>query len=72
MFDSVSERILRIHLKSHLGFVSLIAMYTPTNVPCNEEEIETFYLSLQSVVGQVSERNLLLIMGTSKLELGMT
>ena len=32
VFDPVSERILRIHLKSHTGFMSLIAVYAPTKI----------------------------------------
>ena len=72
MFHPVSERILRIRLKSHIGFMSLIAVYAPTNVPGNEEQTEAFYQSLQSVVEQVPVRDMLLIMGISMLGLGMT
>ena len=43
VFDPVSERILRIRLKSHIGVMSLIAVDSPTNVPGNEEEFEAFY-----------------------------
>ena len=55
MFDPLSERILRIFLKSHVGFVSLTAVYVPTNVFGNEEDTEAFYQSRQSVVGLVPE-----------------
>ena len=70
VFDPVSERILRIRLKSHTGFVSLIAVYAPTNVPGNEEETEAFYQSLQSVVEQVPVRDMLLIMGDFNARVG--
>ena len=43
---TMSERILRIRLKSHVGFVFLIAVNAPTNIPGNEEETEAFYQSL--------------------------
>ena len=32
-FDLISERIVCIHMKSHVGFVSIIAVYAPTNEP---------------------------------------
>ena len=70
VFHPVSERILRIRLKSHIGFMSLIAVYAPTNVPGNEEETETFYQSLQSVVEQVPVRDMLLIMGDFNARVG--
>ena len=70
VFHPVSERILRIRLKSHIGFMSLIAVYAPTNVPGNEEETEAFYQSLQSVVEQVPVRDMLLIMGDFNARVG--
>ena len=46
-FDPVSERILRVRLKSHTGFLSLIAVYAPTNEPMKEEKSLAFYQALQ-------------------------
>ena len=70
VFHPVSERIPRIRLKSHIGFMSLIAVYAPTNVPGNEEETEAFYQSLQSVVEQVPVRDMLLILGDFNARVG--
>ena len=44
--EPVSERILQILLKSHTGFLSLIAVYAPINEPTSEEESEAFFKTL--------------------------
>ena len=69
-FDSISERIIHIRLKSHTGFVSLLAVCTPTNEPGNEEEMVEFYELLQECLRQVPERDMLLIMGDFNARVG--
>ena len=39
---SVSERMIRLWLKSHTGFLPLIVVYDPTNEPANEEDSIVF------------------------------
>ena len=51
--DPVSERMLRLRLKSHTGYLSLIAVYAPTNEPKSVTESDAFYEELQECVRQV-------------------
>ena len=43
----VDERIMRLRLKLGLGFMSVVAVCTPTEV-CETEEKEMFYAKLDS------------------------
>ncbi len=45
----VDERIMRVRLKHTLGFMSLVAVYAPTEMRETEEK-ETFYAKLDSVL----------------------
>ena len=38
VFNPVPKRIIRVRLKLHTGFVSLIAVYAQTNESINESE----------------------------------
>ena len=42
-FTPVSDKLLRMHMKSHIGFVFIVVVYAPTNEPGREEESEKFY-----------------------------
>ena len=42
MFDPVSERIIRLRLELHTGFVSFTVVYFPTNQSKNESETREF------------------------------
>ena len=44
----VSERILRVHLKLHTGYLSLIAVYASTND--DQSESDQFYQGLQTTI----------------------
>ena len=70
VFDSVSKRILCIRLKLHTGFVTLVAMYAPTNELRNEEESVEFYQALQDTVRQVPERDMLIVLGDFNARVG--
>ena len=61
--DPVSERILRLRMKSHTGYMSLIAVYAPTNKPKSAEKSDAFYEELQECVRQVPRGDMLLILG---------
>ena len=58
----VDERIMAVRLRHSLGFVSLIAVYAPTEVSSLEEK-ETFYAVLQSVVDSCPPSDTLLVLG---------
>ena len=58
----VDERILRMRLKHTMGFMSLIAVYAPTEV-CEIEEKEMFYAKLDSVLDQCPRRDTLIVLG---------
>ena len=55
-----------MHLKSHTGFPSLIAVYAPANESMNEQVSVAFYQSLNECVWQVPWSDRLLVMGNFK------
>ena len=59
---AVDERIMLVRLKHTLGFISLIAVYAPTEM-YELEEKEMFYAKLDSVVDQCSPRDTLIVSG---------
>ena len=67
VFTPVSDGILRVHMKSDIGLVSIIAVYAPTNESGREEESEKFYQALQECVDEVGKRDMLIVMGISML-----
>ena len=52
IFDPVSDRLLRVRLKMHSGYVSLIVVYAPSNE--DQSSSEQFYCDLQGVMSKVS------------------
>ena len=46
---------MQLRLKHTLGLMSLVAVYTPTEV-CGADEIEIFYAKLDSVLDQCSDQ----------------
>ena len=69
-FDPISERLMRIRLTMHRGYVSVIAVYAPTNEEGNEEETEKFYVDIQEALCEVSKRDMVLIMGDFNARVG--
>ena len=63
VFDPASDRLLKVRLKLHTGYVSIIAVYAPTNEPKSEEETAEFYQALQAVMRKVPKRDMVLVMG---------
>ena len=70
VFNPVSDRLLRVRLKLHTGFVSIIAVYAPTNEPTNQGESMEFYQVLQEVTRQVPVRDMVLVMGDFNAQVG--
>ena len=58
----VDERIMLVRLRHTLGFISLIAVYAPTEVSVPEEK-DLFYAKLDSVVEQCPSRDSLIVLG---------
>ncbi|KAG0717729.1 Craniofacial development protein 2 [Chionoecetes opilio] len=58
----VDERIMRVRMKHTLGFMSLVAVYAPTEVRKTEEK-EMFYAKLNSVLDQCPPRDTLIVLG---------
>ena len=69
-FTPVSERMLKIWFKFHFGYVSVIAVYAPTNEAGNEEETKKFYQALQDCVRKTPRRDMLLVMGDFNARVG--
>lgn len=59
---AVDERIMVVKMRHTLGFLSLVAVYAPTEVGDLKEK-ETFYAKLDSVVSECSRRDTLLVLG---------
>ena len=57
----VDERIMQLRLKYSLGFMSVVAVYAPTEV-CETEE-EMFNANLDSVLDQCPCRDALIVLG---------
>ena len=53
---------MRLRLKHSLSFMSLVAVYAPTEV-CGTEEKEMFYVKLDSVLNQCPCRDALIVLG---------
>ncbi|MCP3680346.1 MAG: endonuclease/exonuclease/phosphatase family protein [Gammaproteobacteria bacterium] len=58
----VDERIMRLRMKHSLGFMSLVAVYAPTEI-YELEEKEMFYAKLESVLDQCPRRDTLIVLG---------
>ena len=57
----VDERIMRLRLKHSLGFMSVVAVYAPTEV-CETQEKEMFYSKLDFVLEQCPRRDALIVL----------
>ncbi|KAG0725429.1 Craniofacial development protein 2 [Chionoecetes opilio] len=58
----VDEHIMRVRMKHTLGFMSLVAVYAPTEMRKTEEK-EMFYAKLDSVLDQCPPRDTLVVLG---------
>ena len=58
----VDERIMRLRMKHTLGFMSVVAVYAPTEM-CETDEKEMFYAKLNSVLDQCPRRDVLIVLG---------
>ena len=67
LFHPVFERIIHIPLKCHLSYITVVAIYAPTNPSSSTTQAaapsDTFYDKLQSVVSDVPPRDMLLVLG---------
>ena len=70
VLDPVSERIVKVRLKLHTGYVSLFAVYAPTNELKNEGQTEEFYQSLQAAVRRVPQSDMVLVLGDLNAPVG--
>ena len=68
-FNSLSERVCLIKLKSKHNNISIIQIYAPdTSYP--DTDIETFYNSIQSLINNIPDRDELVIMGDFNAKVG--
>ena len=58
----VDERIMQLRLKHSMGFMSVVAVYAPTEM-CETEEKEMFYAKLELVLDQCPRRDTLIVLG---------
>ena len=73
-FNLCPKRILRIHLKCHLSYMSVLSNCIPTNPPNSTSEYagpsNAFYDQLQSTLSSVPASDLLVIMGDLNARVG--
>ncbi|KAG0717656.1 Craniofacial development protein 2 [Chionoecetes opilio] len=65
----VDERIMRVRMKHTLGFMSLVAVYAPTEMRKTEEK-EMFYAKLDSVLDQCPPGDTLIVLGDFNITTG--
>ena len=74
VFQSVSERILRLRLKCHMSYMTVVAVYVPINPPNSTSEAvdpsEAFYDHLQSTLSYVPSSDLIVILGDFNARVG--
>ena len=72
MFHPVSEQIIRIRLKCPLSYVTVVAIYAPTNPSSSTTQAaapsDTSYD--QTVVSEVPPRDMLLVLGDFNVRVG--
>ncbi|KAG0730164.1 Craniofacial development protein 2 [Chionoecetes opilio] len=66
----VDERIMRVRMKHTLGFLSLVAVYAPTEMRKTEEK-EMVYAKLDSVIRPVSSSDTLIVLGDFNATTGL-
>ena len=66
---AVDERILHVRLEHTCGFMSVVAVYAPTEEASLEDK-EQFYFRLDSVVGRCPAGDVLVILGDFNAETG--
>ena len=74
VFIPVSKRIIRIRVKTHFGFATIIAIYAPVN-PTNttfdaRAPSDAFYASLHSALSSAPSRDMTIILGDFNARVG--
>ena len=74
VFIPVSERIIRIRVKTHFGFATIIAIYAPVN-PTNttfdaRAPSDAFYASLHSALSSAPSRDMTIVLGDFNARVG--
>ncbi len=62
------RRIVEARIQNQTGFTTMVAVYAPTEE--HPEEADEFYDELQKVVGKISKRDVLLLLGDFNARLG--
>ena len=74
VFQLVSEQIMKVHLKCHLSFMTVLSVYAPTNPSTSTSEAssasEAFYDQLQSSLSCGLSSDMLVIMGDFNARVG--
>ena len=74
VFQPASERIMKIRLKCHLSYMTVLSVYAPTNPSTSTSEAssasEAFYDQLQSSLTCVPSSDMLVIMGDFNTRVG--
>ena len=74
VFQPVSERSMKIRLKCHLSYMTVLSVYAPTNPSTSTSEAssasEAFYDQLQSSLTCVPSSDMLVIMGNFNTRVG--
>lgn len=61
-YETVSTRIISIRFQAKLRNINIIQVYAPTTDP-SDEDIENFYLELETTMSSIPKREIAIILG---------
>ena len=70
MLQPISDRILKLRIQAKPHNITIVQYYAPTST-ANEDEINSFYDSLQETIDTIPNRDLQVIMGHMNAKVGM-
>ncbi|KAL6420080.1 hypothetical protein ACFW04_014145 [Cataglyphis niger] len=70
-YNAVNERIIFVRMYAAPCVLNIIQVYAPTN-DAKDEEVDKFYACLETLIGRISNREVVLILGDLNVKVGDT